>query len=660
MATISSLGVGTSGLDSEAIVTKLVALEKQPLTSLKAKATIEQAKISSFGQIQSQFSALSDVATRIAAASVWSSRVASSSNTGAATITATASTAATSFTLDVDALAKEQSNSSASVALGSAVGAGTLTFRLGTWSGGSTDAATTNADVAAKDALVASTAAASTAAANAATAASATAASTSASAASALADDNTAASDLASAAVSPEQSAYASAYSDWVAAITANDHSTPALQAAESAALTAKNNAYAAMTGGEQSSADSFTATADATDASALKGVALSAATASATATAAATAASAAAAAAVTAANSARPTFTPAASSSDLAITVTAADTVTTLAAKINAANAGVVATVFRDGTGERLLLRSKSTGADAGFRIQATDADSNNVDNTGLSRFAYDPQTAAFGMASSGTPAQNGQDAKARINGLAVTSKTNTLTDNIPGVTITLTGTTTTGYGTVGEVKSPVTMAVREDVTPAVKNVQDFITAYNTLAASLSDMTKYDAATKTPSIFQGDSAVLGLQSILRNMLGSVSTGSTYQRLSEVGIERQLDGSLTLNTAKLSTAANNGTELQKLFTTNNSNTQTNGFALKFSALAKGVLGTGGSVVNKAAALQKDLDRNATEQTRVNDRADAVEARLRKQYTALDTKMSALSALNAYVAQQVTTWNKSTS
>jgi flagellar capping protein FliD len=657
MATISSLGVGTGGLDSEAIVTKLVELEKQSLTTLKAKATIEQAKISSFGQIQSQFSALSDVATRISAASVWTGRVATSSNTSAATITATTATAATSFTLDVDSLAKEQSNSSASVALGSLVGAGTLTFRTGTWTGG-VDAGATNADIAAKDALVASTAAASTTATNAANAASAAAVSANASAASALSDDNTAASDLASAAVSPEESAYAGAYADWVAAISANDHSTPALQAAESAALAAKNNAYAALSGGEQSAADAITATADATDASALKGDALVADAASVAATAAATAASVAAAAAVAAASSARPTFT-AGTSSDVTIDVTAADTVTTLAAKINASNAGVVATVFRDGTGERLLLRSKSTGADAGFRLQATDADGNDSDNAGLSRFAYDPEVAAFGMASSGIPAQNGQDAKARINGLAVTSKTNTLTDNIPGVTITLTATTTTNYGSVSEVKAPVTMAVREDVTSAVKNVQDFITAYNALAASLSDMTKYDAATKTPSIFQGDSAVLGLQSILRNMLGSVSTGSTYQRLSDVGVERQLDGSLTLNTTKLSAAANNGTELQKLFTANNNNAQTNGFALKFSALAKGVLGTGGSVVNKAKALQKNLATNATEQTRVNDRAAAVEARLRKQYTALDTKMAGLSALNAYVAQQVTTWNKST-
>lgn len=658
MATISSLGVGTNGmLDSEAIVTKLVALEKAPLTNLQTQATLEKAKISSFGQIQSQFSALADVAARIASSSSWSSRVASSSNTAAATITATASAMANSFTLDVDSLAKEQSISSVSVALGSLVGAGTLTFRSGTWSGGLADAGATNADIAAKDALVTSTAAASTAA-NAAAASAATNASNAASAASsALADDNQAASDLASAAVSPEQSDYANAYANWVAAIAANDHSTPALQAAEAAALTAKNNAYNAMSGAEQTAADNITATADATDASTLKGTAITTAAASTTATAAATAATAAAAAAVSAAAAARSTFT--ASGSDVAITVTASDTVTTLAAKINASSAGVVATVFKDGTGERLLLRSKSTGADAGFRIQVSDADGVNTDNAGLSRFAYDPQTAAFGMASSGIPAQNSQDAKVRINGLAVTSTTNTLTDNIPGVTIALAATTTTGYGTVSESRSPVTMAIREDVTPAVKNVQDFVTAYNALAASLADMTKYDASTKTPAIFQGDSAVVGLQSILRSMVNSISTGSAYQRLSDVGIERQLDGSLSLNTSKLSTAANNGTELQKLFTTDNKNTQTDGFALKFKNLAQGVLASGGSVANKAKALQKDLDRNATEQDRVNDRASAVETRLRKQYSALDAKMASLTALSTYVSQQITTWNKST-
>jgi flagellar hook-associated protein 2 len=207
-------------------------------------------------------------------------------------------------------------------------------------------------------------------------------------------------------------------------------------------------------------------------------------------------------------------------------------------------------------------------------------------------------------------------------------------------------------------ESRASVTLSVSEDVTVAVRNVNNFITAYNALASNLAELTKYDQATKTPGLFQGDASMLGIQSVLRNMAGSVSTGSAYARLADVGIERQLNGTLALNTARFSTAANNGTELQKLFVTNNSNTLTDGFALKFKNFASGALATGGSVVSKADALQKKFDTNTAEQTRVNDRAAAVEARLRKQYSALDAKMAGLTALNAYVAQQVTTWNQS--
>ncbi|APW41588.1 flagellar filament capping protein FliD [Rhodoferax saidenbachensis] len=583
MATISSIGIGTSGLDVAGIISQLVALEKQPLKTLQSKATLTQAKISAFATIQSSFSSLGEMANRLSSASVWSARVASSSNTSAATVTATEAAGATSFTLDVDALAKAQSVSSSSQALGSLVGAGTLTFRVGTWSDAAANVASTAA-------------AASTAATNATNALNAF----------------------------TSGSAEAAAYQ---AARVAN---TPTVTDQQ-----AEDDAYAAL-----SPAD------------------LTALSTSNSAAAASTAAAAAAAAAVVAANAGLPSFT-AGSGSDVSVTVTAQDTMTTLAAKINAANTGVVATVFKDGTGERLLFRSKATGLESGFRVQATDADGNNTDNAGLSKLAFDPQAGAFGMASNGIPVQYGQNAQVRINGLPVTSASNTLTDNFPGVTITLTATTTTGYGTPGEVKSPATIAVREDVTPAVKNVQDFITAYNTLATSLAEMTKYDAATKTPGIFQGDAAVLGLQSIMRGMVGSISSGSVYKRLSDVGIERQLDGTLTMNTAKLSAAANNGTELQKLFTANNNDSQSNGFALKFNALSKGVLAAGGSVKNKSEALQKELARNATEQTKVNDHADLVEQRLNKRYTALDTQMASLTALNNYVAQQITLWNKST-
>lgn len=143
--------------------------------------------------------------------------------------------------------------------------------------------------------------------------------------------------------------------------------------------------------------------------------------------------------------------FTPG-TAAPVDVTISAGDNIAAIATKINTAGAGVVATVFNDGTNERLLLSSKITGAAAGFRVQSADA--------ALSGLVFDPQyKLGVGMAAVGIPVQYGQDAKARINGLAVTSATNTLTDNIPGVTITLAATTTTtGYGTGSEVKSPLT----------------------------------------------------------------------------------------------------------------------------------------------------------------------------------------------------------
>lgn len=490
MATISSIGIG-SGLDVNSIVTQLVALEKAPLKTLEAKATNVQSQITAFAQIQSQFSALSDVASRISAAGAWSARSASSSNTSAATITVSASASATSFSLDVDALAQQQSVSSGQIISGAAVGAGTLTLRLGSWSGD----------------------------------------------------------------------------------------------------------------GG---------------------------------------------------------TFSPASGSADVSINISATDKVADIAAKINAAGAGVVATAFKDGTGERLVMQSRNTGAAAGFRLQAADVDGSLTDGQGLSRLAFDPASGAHGMAAAGNPVQYGQDAKARINGLAVTSPSNTLADNLPGVTIKLLATTTTAYGTGSETKAPVSMSISEDVTLAVRNVQDFVTAYNTLNQTLSDLTKYDSSTKAGALFQGDSAVVGLQNVLRNMLGSLTSGGTYSRLSDVGLQQQLDGSLVIDTPKLSAAANNGAALQKLFTTDNGNARSNGFALKFRDLAKGVLASSGSVVNKASALKATLERNADAQEKVNERAAQVEVRLRQRYSALDAQMAQLTALNAYIAQQVTVWNQSTS
>ncbi len=333
-------------------------------------------------------------------------------------------------------------------------------------------------------------------------------------------------------------------------------------------------------------------------------------------------------------------------------VTIDAADSLSVIASKINSAKTGVVASVFNDGVNDRLVLTSKLTGEASGFRVQSAES--------ALGSLVFDPELSPTkGMAASDAPVQYAQDAKARINGIPVKSATNTLSANMTGVSINLLATTTVGYGSSAPVRASLAMSISEDVTPAVKNITDFVAAFNTLSQNLADLTKYDSANKTAALFQGDSSIAGLQNVLRSMAGSFSLGASSQRLSDIGIERQLNGSLTISTAKLSVSANNGTQLQQLFTQDNNDPLTNGFALKFKDLSAGVLATRGSISTRLTAFNNELVRNTESQTKVTAHATLFEARLRKQYSALDSQMANLNALNAYVTQQVTTWNKST-
>ncbi|MDH5206493.1 MAG: flagellar filament capping protein FliD, partial [Hylemonella sp.] len=303
-------------------------------------------------------------------------------------------------------------------------------------------------------------------------------------------------------------------------------------------------------------------------------------------------------------------------------------------------------ATVLNDASGERLLLRSNSTGEAAGFRVQVTgDSDGNDANSQGLSRLAFDPQTGVFGMADNSY--QKAQNTLATINNVPVTSGTNKLADAVPGLTLEFNEVTT----------SAVEIGIATDQAAIRKNIQDFMAAYNTLSRTLSDATKYDAETKTAGAMQGDSIVVGLQNVLRNVLGSSSVGGSFSRLAEAGIEMQRGGVLTLAPAKFDAAMKDPANLKQLFASDNGNAQTNGFGLKVSDFARGLLAAGGTVSNKTSALERELQRNSREQEKVNDRVVRVEQRLRQQYSALDARMGSLTALSAYISQQVTLWNK---
>lgn len=318
-------------------------------------------------------------------------------------------------------------------------------------------------------------------------------------------------------------------------------------------------------------------------------------------------------------------------------------DTLAQIAAKINGAGAGVSATVLRDASGERLLMRSAATGEANGFRISAADSDGNNTDASGLSRLAFDTANPA-GM----TRTQTGQNAQATINGVSISSASNRLSDTLPGLTIQLSQVTT----------APVEIEVSTDLEEAKKNLQGFVDAYNALNTTLVNATRYDAGSKTAGSLQGDATAVGLQNALRGMLGSTTTSTPFTRLSDIGIDIKSGGKMELKADKLNVALSNFDGLKALFTTTSADATARGFGLKVKAFADGLVNSDGLVTSKSGGIQAAIKRNGLEQERVNERAARSEIRLLAQYNAMDAAVGRLNGLNAFVNQQVTMWNKS--
>src|SRR2546427_6388510 len=195
----------------------------------------------------------------------------------------------------------------------------------------------------------------------------------------------------------------------------------------------------------------------------------------------------------------------------------------------INSKGAGVVASVLKDAQGERLVLRSRSTGADSGFTVDASG-------DSSLSALAFN------GAATSGSVAQYAQNAELTVNGITVQSTTNEFKQTLPGLNITVNQETAPA--------TPVTVTVSSDTDGMKKKIQAFMDAYNALNDALSSSTKYDAESKVAGLLQGDSTTVGMTNSLRSVVsGTVDGGAdTLKRLSDMGIQIQKGGKLAYGT----------------------------------------------------------------------------------------------------------------
>ncbi len=304
----------------------------------------------------------------------------------------------------------------------------------------------------------------------------------------------------------------------------------------------------------------------------------------------------------------------------------------------INAAGAGVTASIVTSGGSSRLVLRS-ADGADSSIRLTATDDDGNDTDAAGLSALAFDPAATA-GAGKNLTQTSTAQDAKFTLNGLALTSATNTPADVMEGITLSLKKVTT----------APVDVTVSVETVAVRKNVNDFVNAYNSLNALVKAQTVADPGGNSNGVLQGDFTARSLLSSMRNMLHGAVTGlSSPASLSSAGIELQRDGSLTINETKFAPLLQTPDKLSALFgqAQSGSDLDSRGIGLRYKQWASALTGDTGVIAGRTDGLTRNVALNQKQQDNESEKLTRTEARLKAQYQRLDSSMT---SLNAQLAQ----------
>jgi flagellar hook-associated protein 2 len=292
----------------------------------------------------------------------------------------------------------------------------------------------------------------------------------------------------------------------------------------------------------------------------------------------------------------------------------------------INAAGAGVTASIINDGGSSpyRLAIASNDTGLANSLTISSSNG---AVAGTVGALLAYDPQGS---QALSQTQAARNADLS--IGGVAIASSSNTVAGAIQGVTLNLTKETTVG--------SPVSVTVQRNTSSITASLSALVKAYNTTNTSIAGITAKGA------LMQGDSGVLGLQrqviGILRSTQGTSS--SAYTTLSSLGISFQKDGSLAFDTAKASTAlAADLTGVMAL---------TAAIGQAIDTAATSIIGSAGPLSAKVDGINRSIKDIGSRRTQIQAHLDAVQKAYQKQFSALDTLISSMNSTSNFLTTQL--------
>ncbi len=311
------------------------------------------------------------------------------------------------------------------------------------------------------------------------------------------------------------------------------------------------------------------------------------------------------------------------------AVTLHDGDTLDDVAAAINATDAPVTATVLNDGTNDYLSIVNDDTGYD----IAGADPTS--------SLQISENYTGATGKAVNLTAhITNAENAKITLNGIPnIYRRDNTITDAVPGTTLTLTAANNTTESLVQS----------NDTTETAKNLQTFVDAYNDVMNLLKKNLATNANSSRDSSLAGDSTLSTLRINMAKVVSTeVGTLTNVRSLVDLGIKSDLDGSLSIDTTKLKSAlSRDPTAVNQIFTT-----ATSGVADQVATLVNAQTNvTDGLLTAKTKMLNVSVNNMDTAAARMQAQLDAYKLKLVMQFTSMEKVLAGLKASGNYLSGQ---------
>lgn len=295
-------------------------------------------------------------------------------------------------------------------------------------------------------------------------------------------------------------------------------------------------------------------------------------------------------------------------------------DTLNDLRNAINDADAGVRASIVNDGNGPRLTMTSESTGEQNTINVEVDgDADLDRLANLG------DPETVTV----------EAQDALVTIDGMEITSASNTLEDTIEGMAIDLEG--------VGQTS----VSVSEDRDELRNGLESFVEAYNTMVSETNELTAYDAEEDEAAVLTGDSTVRSARSRMSNALTERSQveGINNQTLAELGITTQRDGTLSFDTQRFD-------EVMDREGFEDVSAMVRDIAGGMEETLQGITGPEGLIQTRQDGLQNEQDRVDRQRERLDDRIERLEDRLVRQFSSMDTSVAQMQQTGDFLQQRL--------